>query len=506
MVVEPPATEAAGPSHVYWVCAVAVVGGIFLRWVQLGKASLWFDEGYTAWIASLSFKGIIHVIRVDTAPPLYYFLLRGWSDLFGRSEAGLRSMSALMATIGLLFFVGITVKLLKSPWARATAISLFSISFMQIAYAHEARFYAMMTMAGAINLYLVLLVCERATALRLAALVCAWIFSLYTNNMMAIYLACLCIAWLVMPGRQSLAGRLRDLLIVSVITAICFAPWVPTMLAQTHRIQGSFWIARPDKWDLASAIGSLAGMQERTVSLQWMLTIDLELLGLAILSCSSATHTRRVIGLLSFGLVPILLIFIYSQLRQSIFVDRAFLPSGIAIPLLVGVSMEAIRSAPGRFLARASAVVLVFLSLRSLPGHLQGEHPEAWREATAFAQSSAAKHRLVICVASDGEPLYRYYGCQSDYSLRPDVTALPASFFAIDPPRTMQQIKTDQDLDSVRQQLSSGSFDEVILMSSHSWWGDSQDRTLRLLTAQLRLIDQHNFTSITVYRFKPQSR
>ena len=490
------------PIVTWFIVGAAVSAGIILRWWQLGKASLWFDEGYTAWVVSLHLKGIVHVIRVDTAPPLYYFLLRGWSGLFGRSEAGLRSMSALMATIGLLFLVAISWKLLRSPWARAVAVVLFSTSFMQIAYAHEARFYAMMSMAGAIDLYLVLLVCERSTLVRLAALVCAWTFSLYTNNIMAIYLACLGIAWLVIPGERTAAGRVRDLLIVSVLSAICFAPWVPAMLAQTQRIQGAFWLARPDRWDLIEAIGSLAGIHEGTASRGCILTIDIALLGLVISSCGSRVCARRVIGLLSFGLLPILAIFIYSQVRQPIFVDRAFLPSGIVIPLLVGLSIDAAGSRTWRLLTRGFAVILIFLCLRSLPGHLLGEHPEAWREAVSFAKSSSAKNRLVICVASDGELLFRYYGCQSDYSLRSDVTAAPASFFALDPPRTMQRVKGDQDLDSIRGLLAGREFDEVVLLSSHPWWGDADQRTLRLLTSQLSQFDRKVFTAITVYRYK----
>ena len=75
--------------------------GVFLRWFRLGHESLWFDEGYTAWVVSLSPADLIRAVRVDTAPPLYYLLLHGWTVLFGRSEFALRSMSALSAASAL---------------------------------------------------------------------------------------------------------------------------------------------------------------------------------------------------------------------------------------------------------------------------------------------------------------------------------------------------------------------------------------------------------------------
>ncbi len=269
---------------------MSVTAGISLRWIKLGTNSLWFDEGYTAWAISQPIHGIIKVIRLDTAPPLYYILLHGWTCLFGRSEAALRSMSALMASLALLVFVAITQKIFKTPWARAAAVSLFSFSFMQIAYAHEARFYAMLTLLGALDLYLVLLMCQRATALRIVATTLAWSASLYTNNMMAVYLACLAGCWLILPGKQSLSRRLAGIATVSILSAIIFSPWVPTLVHQAIRLKAGFWPAVPDRWALLRTIGVMAGVHEQSLpSGDWhkFIRVDLALLGLALLGCLS---------------------------------------------------------------------------------------------------------------------------------------------------------------------------------------------------------------------------
>ena len=36
------------------IILIAVLIGIVLRFAELGRMSLWFDEGYTAWVISLS--------------------------------------------------------------------------------------------------------------------------------------------------------------------------------------------------------------------------------------------------------------------------------------------------------------------------------------------------------------------------------------------------------------------------------------------------------------------
>jgi hypothetical protein len=197
------------------------------------------------------------------------------------------------------------------------------------------------------------------------------------------------------------------------------------------------------------------------------------------------------------------LIFLYSNVGQSIFMERAFLASGVVIPLLVVLPIESKRVS--RAFSVFCGLMLLLLSLRSIPGHRLGEHDEDWRRASAYATSSVAKHRLVVCVSSDGETLFRYYGCGRDYGPRSDVTSSPASFFAQDPPRTMQRIKGDHDLDGLRAKLAQGGFEEVVLVASHMWWGDHDQRTLSLLKDQLIQTDQRQFTHIAVFRFAPRA-
>lgn len=490
------------------ISSLAVVAGIALRWAYLGSKSLWFDEGYTAWAISLPVGGILKVIRVDTAPPLYYLLLRGWTHSFGRSEAGMRSMSALIASASLLVCVAIACRLLKSAWGRTAAIVLFSFSFMQIAYAHEARFYAMMTLMGAIDFYLVLLVCERSGFWRLAALVIAWAISLYTNNLMGLYLACLGVAWLILPGRRPVVGRLKDVVTVTLAAGLLYAPWLPAMLAQAKRLQAGFWPAVPDGWLLLRTIGVMAGAHEQALgSADWskFVRVDAVLAALAVVACISRKNLRLVLALVSFGVVPIIFVYVYSHLGQSIFVERVFLPSGIVMPLLLTLALESVRTRPAKFLAIAGVVWFAWLSFRSLPGRFTGDQTEDWRDACAYADQTPAaipsERRLTICVANEGEMLYDYYQRHSDYAPRSNLTGIPQDFFQLDPPRTLQRASKDSDLDPLRQTLRDGNYDSIVMICSHSWWGDADERGIALVSKQFARLEERQFPQIRVIRF-----
>jgi hypothetical protein len=485
--------------------ALAMAGGITLRWIGLGQRSLWFDEGYTAWVVSLPMREIVRMIRVDTAPPLYYLLLHGWTKLFGQSEAALRSMSALMASVAVLVFALIARKILVNSWSRTVAITLFCFSFMQIAYAHEARFYAMMTMMGAIDFYLVLLICRRSSAGRLTGLIIAWTLSLYTNNMMAFYLACLGSGWLILPGERRLRHRVRDLLIVSISSGILFAPWVPAMLAQAIRLRAGFWPARPDGWVLLRAIGVMTGAHEQALPKgdgHWFAPVAALLVGFVGLSFASRRHWRFALALVGFGIAPILLIFAYSHLGSSIFVERAFLASGVALPLLLVLPMEAARSWPAKLLVTAGLFWILWLSAFSLPGRFTGEQTEGWREACDYAAGLAPRHRaLTVFAANEGELMYDYYARHGDYSRRSDLIGTPLDFFDLDPPRTLQRVRKDSDVDQLRSMLDNPEVDSVVLISSHIWWGDSRGRTLSLISSRFAEVNEHQFAQIQVYWF-----
>ena len=71
-------------------------GGRGSALLQPRRQSLWADEGNSAALATRSLVPIAVDASHDIHPPLYYWLLHLWTRLFGTSEIGLRSLSALM--------------------------------------------------------------------------------------------------------------------------------------------------------------------------------------------------------------------------------------------------------------------------------------------------------------------------------------------------------------------------------------------------------------------------
>lgn len=124
-----------------WLIVALAVG---LRFWRLDGQSLWADEGNSAALALRSWADISQAAAADIHPPLYYWLLSLWVKLFGLSEIGLRSLSAVVgaATVGLTFDLG---RRLFGRVAGLLAAFLLAVAPLPIAYAQEARMYALLT-------------------------------------------------------------------------------------------------------------------------------------------------------------------------------------------------------------------------------------------------------------------------------------------------------------------------------------------------------------------------
>ena len=69
-------------------------------WTQ----SYWRDEVFRVLMAKYSFVDIIRLTYNDGQPPLYYFLLKFWINIFGDSEIATRTLSLIFFDIMSNFF------------------------------------------------------------------------------------------------------------------------------------------------------------------------------------------------------------------------------------------------------------------------------------------------------------------------------------------------------------------------------------------------------------------
>ena len=213
---------------------VALVVGVLLRVWGIGSTRLSFDETFTATVARLPVGAMWAYLRhADAHPPLDY-LVRAPLARAGVSEGWLR-MPSVVASVGTLA-VG-------AWWWRPLgrlgmiAVALLAGSSFAVTYAHDARMYAGLGLAG----------------ISVAAAAARWLDRRSPTAvavMGAGLLAALALqggALLVVPGVIAIAGLRRDRAAWLWRGAVCAAvvawavAWGPAFLDQSRRT-GHSWV------------------------------------------------------------------------------------------------------------------------------------------------------------------------------------------------------------------------------------------------------------------------
>ena len=144
-------------SRTFWIVAGLTLLAAVLRFATLGAQSLHHDEIVTAGrILGGSFGEAMEGVRdSESAPPLYYALAWGWTQLAGTGEFGLRSLSALagVATVPVAYLLAAE---LRDRRAGIFAAALVAVNPMLLWYSQEARGYALLAfLCAASALYFV---------------------------------------------------------------------------------------------------------------------------------------------------------------------------------------------------------------------------------------------------------------------------------------------------------------------------------------------------------------
>ena len=249
-----------------------ILGFLTLVFLTISKASIWFDEAFSAYIIRFNFSEIWHYTSVDVHPPLYYFLLKIWSLFFGSSDFALRSMSAFFGalTIILSYFL---VKRLYDRKNALFASSFLAISPMLIRYSQEARMYTMVSFLGVLTVrafyeaWVVKNTAENKKKWRIIYIiaVCAGIWTQYLYALIPISLWIFRTIYIL--GRQEkklnkykflpffrfrnwkndlrrfLSDFFAEKWFSSHLTiVVLYIPWIPFFISQATYVKAKFWI------------------------------------------------------------------------------------------------------------------------------------------------------------------------------------------------------------------------------------------------------------------------
>jgi 4-amino-4-deoxy-L-arabinose transferase-like glycosyltransferase len=124
--------------------SIAVLIGVFLRFYNLDLQGLWVDEIHTLGPALHAFslsEALWNYVVVSPTPPLYYYFMILWTEIFGYSEYLLRIPATISGVLVIVVYWFGLNKIFPRQVA-ATATILMAMSWPAIYYSQEVRTYS----------------------------------------------------------------------------------------------------------------------------------------------------------------------------------------------------------------------------------------------------------------------------------------------------------------------------------------------------------------------------
>lgn len=349
--------------------SVIVAIGAFLRFFRIedgyGDPDLRNDEPFTQDLATETIPEIIQITASDVHPPLYYFIVRGWTLVFGSSLPSLRALSAVFGIISIYLTFVVGRELFDDRVGLYGALFI-SLNWFHIFKAQDARMYTMLVVAALIALYGFALVLENPRdRLGIGLLILGNALAMYTHVYAVFFLA----------GQMLFVGfefLVRDLslrtvyswVLAQVTVVVLYLPWIPALLSQT---------GTDDVANLTDPFGSLVltyvARYTGTALIAIVVTAMILLAGIRYLT--NPAHRRPVNLILALCVVSIVVpVFLSMFIPPIRYAVRYTLAAAPGFYLLAGYGLTSIDSV---YVERGLVVLFILFSVERL-----GMYYEFW--------------------------------------------------------------------------------------------------------------------------------
>jgi mannosyltransferase len=400
-------------SREFWVVAGLSLLAAALRFATLGAQAFHHDEIVTAGrILGGGFGEAMEGVRdSESAPPLYYALAWGWTQLFGLGEYGLRSLSAVagVATVPVAYLLAAE---LRDRRAGLFAAALVAFNPMLLWYSQEARGYALLALLCAASALFFVRALERGG--RRDA---AWwgVFSglaLATHYFAVFPLAVEAVWLLARRGRAALGG-----LAILVLSGVALAPLALHQMAAGHAEWISSHALGHRLWESAATFlvgetGDIIARPEHP--LPALVPFLLVATALALLAARGGAEERRAVRVplaLAAAAVAIPLALAVLAPDKDYFLARNLLAA--LVPLLAAVAIGVtVRGAGRAGLAVGVALLAYSLGFSILASSSTALQRPDW-EAVAEKLGDPSRPRAIVSWTLGQASLRRYLGTGS---------------------------------------------------------------------------------------------
>lgn len=404
-------------SRSWWYSVLAfILIGVILRVSVINTQSFWYDEASTATIIQNSYWDLwLGSVKESGNPPLYLILAKAWSELFGSSEIGLRSLSVFLGVCAIPA-LGLLGRKLLSQEAGLLASGLLTASSWTVALSDEARTYTLLMLLSVVCTLLLVRLREEPHPVYIGGYALSMFLAWHSHYFaffipLAHGLACLADA----------SNRKKRFLFwsLAMVLSIClWLYWVPSFIEQlTLRVgsasNGNFhqFLATP----LVSSYGrTLVWREDSLLLLATASIMSLCTFGAALCyGCLKLWKDKFTLVLLtSWCGIPVVGPFFLTLLGKQIYQVRYAYVGYAAFLLLVAWGLSHL----ARGFRQALLSIVVVMTAISLGKYALYPSKDDWRSATNVVMARANEDELFLFDKQVHVLAFKYYAERYDFS------------------------------------------------------------------------------------------
>lgn len=379
-----------------FIWAALLLGGFAFMLYRNTYEGLWFDEALTAAYSNHSLSEIFNMLKWDSHPPLYYFMLRLFRVIFGNSVFALRAFSAVAVVALASLGAGPIRRILGKKTGIIYTFLVFTTPILLV-YGQEVRMYtwAAYFVTGCILYgYLAAMEGRRKDWIRFAFFSLASMYTHFYGMLAVVMTFSIIFIWLIYRKKKEVVVKF---MIFSGIIILCYLPWLINLIKLTLNGVGVSWIPDINFNIIVSTFsypyGNKFGPPDPTLAFPifiWLFVISLW--GVKTSISKGRQEVKLVILALSVYLLTILSGITASYLFRPALVPRYMLP-------VIGLFLLPIAYTFGKLLKSSMIISLLILVLVCMPQILdieQNQYNGPMKEVYSYINISLEEEDVFI--------------------------------------------------------------------------------------------------------------
>ncbi len=412
---------------IYFILALIILAGFFLRIDNLTSQSIWFDEAFSIYHSQ---QDLAHVINLkDSSPPLYYLLLHFWIGFFGNSEFAVRLLSVLFGTALIAAIFLISSHIFNKKVGIVSAV-LVAVLPSHIYFAQEARAYALLSLLSLLSMYFYLKMNNSHSKLSVFGYLISTVLLVYSHifGLLIVLVQNLHMLW----SNKSQLSKLTKWFFLQFLIFIFYLPWL-IQLPLIMSLKLYSWIPKPSLLQIVNVIYISLGA--------WLFSLFGILLALALLGLLVYSLVKRKVSpsLLFFIwiLTPILVPFILSLFVTPFFTPKYVL--FVSLPLLMLVSSFICKLRKTTQYAVIS--IIIILSLLALNAQQNTIAKDPWNKISEYIKNETIKADEIIINSYEILPFSYYFNPKCFNTADIYACSIKQGIYYIDSPEELEKIK-----------------------------------------------------------------